>query len=151
MFTSSSEDAAKRLAAASTTYERRYRDRIPVHFLPGAPLGSSPDRAPLSVLESSTGKRMVRSRVPRKILGVIPARYASSRFPGKALARIDSRTMLEHVYERASMARYLGTVIIATDDRADFRRSAALRSTGTHDARRPSIGHGPRRRSGVGI
>jgi 3-deoxy-manno-octulosonate cytidylyltransferase (CMP-KDO synthetase) len=60
---------------------------------------------------------VVRSRVQRKILGVIPARYASSRFPGKALATIDSRTMLEHVYERVSLARYLGTVIIATDDK----------------------------------
>lgn len=59
---------------------------------------------------------MVRSRVPSKILGVIPARYASSRFPGKALAPIDSRTMLEHVYERVSMARYISTVVIATDD-----------------------------------
>src|SRR5665213_905528 len=59
---------------------------------------------------------MVRSRVPPKILGVIPVRYASSRFPGKALARLDSRSMLEHVYERASMARYLGSVVVATDD-----------------------------------
>lgn len=63
---------------------------------------------------------MVRSRVHRKILGVIPARYASSRFPGKALAKVDSRTVLEHVYERVSMARYLGSVIIATDDRRIF-------------------------------
>jgi 3-deoxy-manno-octulosonate cytidylyltransferase (CMP-KDO synthetase) len=54
--------------------------------------------------------------VPSKILGVIPARYASSRFPGKALALLDSRTMLEHVYERVSMARYLSAVVIATDD-----------------------------------
>jgi 3-deoxy-manno-octulosonate cytidylyltransferase (CMP-KDO synthetase) len=59
---------------------------------------------------------MVRSRVQSKILGVIPARYASSRFPGKALALLDSRTMLEHVYERVSMARYLSNVVIATDD-----------------------------------
>ena len=59
---------------------------------------------------------VVRSRVPRKILGVIPARYASSRFPGKALAHIDSRTMLEHVYERVSMSRYITSVIVATDD-----------------------------------
>jgi len=62
-------------------------------------------------------------------VGVIPVRYASSRFPGKALARIDSRTMLEHVYERASMARYLGTVIIATDDQRIYdeaRRFGAL-------------------------
>jgi 3-deoxy-manno-octulosonate cytidylyltransferase (CMP-KDO synthetase) len=59
---------------------------------------------------------VVTSRVHRKILGVIPARYASSRFPGKALATLDSRTMLEHVHERVSMARYLTTVVIATDD-----------------------------------
>ncbi len=63
---------------------------------------------------------MVRSRVPYKILGVIPARYASSRFPGKALALLDSRTMLEHVYERVSMARYLTSVVIATDDQRIF-------------------------------
>jgi len=54
--------------------------------------------------------------VPRKILGVIPARYASSRFPGKALARIGQKTMLQHVYERVLLARYLTNVIIATDD-----------------------------------
>jgi len=71
---------------------------------------------------------MVRSRVPSKILGVIPARYASSRFPGKALALLDSRTMLEHVYERVSMARYLSHVVIATDDeriRDEARRFGA--------------------------
>jgi 3-deoxy-manno-octulosonate cytidylyltransferase (CMP-KDO synthetase) len=54
--------------------------------------------------------------VHRKILGVIPARYASSRYPGKVLAKVDSRTMLEHVYERVSLARYLTTIIVATDD-----------------------------------
>jgi 3-deoxy-manno-octulosonate cytidylyltransferase (CMP-KDO synthetase) len=54
--------------------------------------------------------------VHRKILGVIPARYASSRFPGKALARIGSKSMIEHVYERVSMARYLSNIVIATDD-----------------------------------
>jgi 3-deoxy-manno-octulosonate cytidylyltransferase (CMP-KDO synthetase) len=55
--------------------------------------------------------------VPRKILGVIPARLASSRFPGKVLASIASKPMLQHVYERASRARYLSRTIIATDDR----------------------------------
>ena len=71
---------------------------------------------------------MLISRVPPKILGVIPARYASSRFPGKALALLDSRTMLEHVYERVSMARYLTSVVIATDDeriRDEARRFGA--------------------------
>lgn len=70
---------------------------------------------------------MVRSRVPRKILGVIPARFASSRFPGKVLAQIASKPMLQHVYERASMSRYLTSTIIATDDDAVY---AAARSFG---------------------
>jgi 3-deoxy-manno-octulosonate cytidylyltransferase (CMP-KDO synthetase) len=61
--------------------------------------------------------------VPPKILAVIPARYASSRFPGKALATLDSRTMLEHVYERATMSRYLSAVIIATDDRRIYNEA----------------------------
>ena len=59
---------------------------------------------------------MVRSSVPRKILGVIPARFASTRFPGKVLAHIAGKTMLQHVYERASLCTYLTSVLIATDD-----------------------------------
>jgi 3-deoxy-manno-octulosonate cytidylyltransferase (CMP-KDO synthetase) len=55
--------------------------------------------------------------VPRKILGVIPARLASSRFPGKVLTPIASKPMLQHVWERASQARYLSNTVIATDDR----------------------------------
>jgi len=47
---------------------------------------------------------------------VIPARFASSRFPGKVLVPISSKPMLQHVYERASQARYLTSTIIATDD-----------------------------------
>ncbi len=49
-------------------------------------------------------------------MGVIPARFSSSRFPGKVLSPISSKTMLQHVYERASQARYLTSTIIATDD-----------------------------------
>lgn len=59
---------------------------------------------------------MLSSHVHPKILGVIPARYASSRFPGKALAIIGGRSMLAHVHERVAMSRYLTGVIIATDD-----------------------------------
>ena len=70
---------------------------------------------------------MVRSSVPRKILGVIPARFASTRFPGKVLAHIAGKTMLQHVYERASLATYLTSVIVATDD---DRVYAAARSFG---------------------
>jgi len=59
---------------------------------------------------------VVRSSVPRKILGVIPARFSSTRFPGKVLATIGGKTMLEHVYQRASFSTYLTNVIIGTDD-----------------------------------
>jgi 3-deoxy-manno-octulosonate cytidylyltransferase (CMP-KDO synthetase) len=47
---------------------------------------------------------------------VIPARYASTRFPGKALADIGGRPMVEHVYRRATAARNVDAVIVATDD-----------------------------------
>ncbi len=66
---------------------------------------------------------MLRSIVPLRILGVIPARYSSSRFPGKALVSIAGKTMLEHVWERASQSRYLTSLVIATDD--ERIRSAA--------------------------
>jgi 3-deoxy-manno-octulosonate cytidylyltransferase (CMP-KDO synthetase) len=49
-------------------------------------------------------------------LGVIPARLASTRFPAKALAKIAGKPMIQHVFERASMARHVQLVIIATDD-----------------------------------
>lgn len=54
--------------------------------------------------------------MPTRILGVIPARFASSRFPGKSLAPLAGKPVLQHVYERASQARYLTNLIIATDD-----------------------------------
>ncbi len=51
-----------------------------------------------------------------KITAIIPARYASTRFPGKALAEIAGRPMIQHVYERTSMASLVSRVIVATDD-----------------------------------
>ncbi len=48
------------------------------------------------------------------ILGIIPARYASTRLPGKPLADIGGKPMIQHVYERARLA--LDQVVIATDD-----------------------------------
>jgi 3-deoxy-manno-octulosonate cytidylyltransferase (CMP-KDO synthetase) len=51
-----------------------------------------------------------------RILGIIPARYASSRFPGKPLAQIKGRSMLQRVYEQTVKAQLLTRVIIATDD-----------------------------------
>jgi 3-deoxy-manno-octulosonate cytidylyltransferase (CMP-KDO synthetase) len=50
------------------------------------------------------------------IIGIIPARYASTRFPGKPLALINGVSMLQRVYEQAKKANLLDEVIIATDD-----------------------------------
>ena len=49
-----------------------------------------------------------------KVFGIIPARYASTRFPGKPLAQLDGRAMVEWVYRRASKA--FDTLAVATDD-----------------------------------
>lgn len=51
-----------------------------------------------------------------KIIGIIPARFASTRFPGKPLALIKGKSMLQRVYEQASLAKLLSKVIVATDD-----------------------------------
>ncbi len=51
-----------------------------------------------------------------KILGIIPARYASSRFPAKMLVDIKGKPMIEHVYERASKAECIDKLIVATDN-----------------------------------
>ena len=50
------------------------------------------------------------------VVAVIPARYQSSRLPGKALAEIAGKPMIEHVYRRTAAARSVGVVIVATDD-----------------------------------
>jgi 3-deoxy-manno-octulosonate cytidylyltransferase (CMP-KDO synthetase) len=54
------------------------------------------------------------------IVGIIPARYASTRFPGKPLINILGKTMLQMVYERASKSKRLKKVIVATDDEKIF-------------------------------
>ncbi|NLV91784.1 MAG: 3-deoxy-manno-octulosonate cytidylyltransferase [Firmicutes bacterium] len=51
-----------------------------------------------------------------KITGIIPARYSSTRFPGKPLAELAGKPMIQHVYERAASATTLSEVIVATDD-----------------------------------
>lgn len=55
-----------------------------------------------------------------KILGVIPARYASTRFPGKPLADIAGKSMVQRVHEQACKAAGLADVIVATDDQRIF-------------------------------
>jgi 3-deoxy-manno-octulosonate cytidylyltransferase (CMP-KDO synthetase) len=50
------------------------------------------------------------------ILGIIPARYASTRFPGKPLIDILGKSMVQRVYEQAKKSTYLREVVVATDD-----------------------------------
>ena len=51
-----------------------------------------------------------------KIVGIVPARYASTRFPGKSLALIAGKPLIQHVVERCQQAKSLGEIIVATDD-----------------------------------
>jgi 3-deoxy-manno-octulosonate cytidylyltransferase (CMP-KDO synthetase) len=58
--------------------------------------------------------------------GVIPARYEAKRFPGKPLAKIGGKSMIQRVYERSQDARLLRKVIVATDDRRIFEACRAF-------------------------
>ncbi len=51
------------------------------------------------------------------VVGVIPARFASTRFPGKPLVDLGGKPMIQRVWERARMAKSLDEVLVATDDR----------------------------------
>ena len=67
---------------------------------------------------------MVRSRVHRKILGVIPARYASTRFPGKSLANIDSRNVVQ-VFSSDRSTLY-ATILTIDADRPEATDKTAI-------------------------
>lgn len=55
-----------------------------------------------------------------KTVAIIPARYASTRFPGKPLTKIGGVTMIERVYKQAALAKTLSGVMVATDDQRIF-------------------------------
>jgi 3-deoxy-manno-octulosonate cytidylyltransferase (CMP-KDO synthetase) len=72
-----------------------------------------------------------------RIVAIIPARYHSTRLPGKALALIHGKPMIEHVYARAKQARRVDAVLIATDDSriadaADAFGATAVMTRATH-------------------
>jgi 3-deoxy-manno-octulosonate cytidylyltransferase (CMP-KDO synthetase) len=60
------------------------------------------------------------------ILGIIPARFASTRFPGKPLADIAGKSMIQRVVEQAKKASSLQKVVVATDDQRIFEHVQAL-------------------------
>ncbi|MDQ3021094.1 MAG: 3-deoxy-manno-octulosonate cytidylyltransferase [Bacteroidota bacterium] len=55
-----------------------------------------------------------------KILGIIPARYSSTRLPGKPLILINGKPMIQRVYEQSKKSKLLNSVIVATDDKKIF-------------------------------
>lgn len=62
-----------------------------------------------------------------RVVAVIPARFASTRYPGKPLLRETGKFLIQHVYERAASAKGLDLVLVATDDE---RIAEAVRSFG---------------------
>ena len=61
-----------------------------------------------------------------KIVGIIPSRFASSRFPGKPLIDLAGKSMIRRVYEQATKCDSLDEVIVATDDdRKRYERDIA--------------------------
>ena len=69
------------------------------------------------------------SRQTSRIVALIPARYGSSRFPGKALADLCGKPLIAHVYERTRLARGVDDVIVATDDQRIADAVAAFGGT----------------------
>lgn len=61
-----------------------------------------------------------------KILGIIPSRFASTRFPGKPLINIKGKSMIQRVYEQAKKATCLSEVVIATDDERIYKHAKNL-------------------------
>lgn len=88
-----------------------------------------------------------------RAVGIIPARYRASRFPGKLLARLGGRTVIEWVYSRAAAARSLDGVLVAADDERivreveSFGGKAVMTSTehrsGTERIAEVCAGEGP--------
>ncbi|MFH1037613.1 MAG: 3-deoxy-manno-octulosonate cytidylyltransferase [PVC group bacterium] len=76
---------------------------------------------------------------PRAV-GVIPARFGSSRFPGKVLARLGQRTVIEHVFCRASEASGLDDLFVATDDERIFRAVERFGGKAVLTTSRPATG-----------
>ena len=81
-----------------------------------------------------------------EIVGIIPARFASTRLPGKPLLSDTGRPLIQHVVEAARRPTRLDRIIVATDDARIADAVAGLRRRGRHDPRRPPERHRPRRR-----
>ena len=70
--------------------------------------------------KNTAGKIKAGKKTKLRIVGVIPARFASTRFPGKPLAVIAGKPMIQHVYESSVKSRLLDDVYAATDNKKIF-------------------------------
>lgn len=68
------------------------------------------------LLRTHNAQRITHNLLKMDIIGIIPARYASTRFPGKPLTDINGKSMIRRVYEQASKSSALKQVVVATDD-----------------------------------
>ncbi len=59
----------------------------------------------------------MKSQLFQNVLAIIPSRFSSSRFPGKPMAKIDGKFMIQHVWENAKQTDEIDEVIVATDDK----------------------------------
>lgn len=73
--------------------------------------------------------------IPPLVVGIIPARYDSTRLPGKLLEMLGDRSVLRHVYDRACGAHELDRIVIATDDERILREVLAFGATAIMTAR----------------
>ena len=77
-----------------------------------------------------------------KVLGVIPSRYESSRFPGKPLIDLAGKTMIQRVYEGAKRSTKLSQVIVATDDQRIYDHVESLNYAAAHTLSLTLLGFG---------
>ena len=64
--------------------------------------------------------------MPNEVLGVIPARLASTRFPNKALAILAGKPMIQHVWERTLLAKTVNRLVIATDHETIYKAAVSF-------------------------
>ena len=79
----------------------------------------------MKALESKT-REMEEKIDEMRIAAVIPSRYQSSRFPGKPLAIIAGKTMIERVYRQVDKTGCFADIVVATDDERIFSEVVAL-------------------------
>jgi 3-deoxy-manno-octulosonate cytidylyltransferase (CMP-KDO synthetase) len=73
-----------------------------------------PDRARHTLAQPQAG--VPHSRLQFHVIGVLPARWGSTRFPGKPLHLIAGKPLIQHVWERCQACRLLDEIVVATDD-----------------------------------